>query len=199
MLTLEFLMKIAITIAFGLLCIPNSVHAQAFGVVAGAPVSNYAPTPTKEKFTFRIKVPNPNSEFEEYIALATPNAGICKVTGIGKNHNNDSYGNSIRQSFETLQSALSEKYGQSKSYDFLKSGSIWKDDNDFAMGLVKNERNLVSFWDSQNSSGNFGKLSGIMLKAHALGSSTTYLNLDYEFNNLSKCRENLDEVENKGL
>jgi hypothetical protein len=189
---------------FGILLIAiflfnNYANAQAFGVQMGDSVLKYGGTATEHKNEYRIRVPIPNSEFDFYIAKATSQTGICSVLGLGKTHENDSYGIDIRSTYEHLQDAMTAKYGLFKSYDFLSAGSIWKNPNDSAMAFYKHEKHLASFWSSEYSSINLGNLESIGLIVHALNSSDTYLNLKYEFKNINKCNEIMDSNDNAGL
>src|SRR5688572_26710303 len=103
-------------VAFALLCfVSTPLCAQAFGVNMGDPIGKYSGKATDNKNQYRITVPLPNKEFEFYLAVATPSTGICKVSGVGHNHENDDYGTRVRAAFEDLRSALGAKYGNSKS------------------------------------------------------------------------------------
>lgn len=171
---------------------------EAFGVKMGAPLSSLHVLKNVTSNIYQISVTTPNSEFESYDVLAVPGFGVCKITGIGKTHEGDSYGSDIRSAFDELNSALTEKYGHPKSYDFLNAGSIWNDPKDFAMALKQNERHLTSFW-SISEGANVPAGETIMLDAKGLGSSDTYLTLGYEFPNFEACKAKLDAADNSGL
>lgn len=182
-----------------LLCWPTFASAQAFGVVEGAPVSRYGGTPTGGRDQFEIKVPQPNSEFDSYVAYATPETGICAVAGLGRTHESDNYGYAVRSAFERLRLALRGRYGPSKDFDFLHSGSIWKDANEFGWSLYKKERSLSSYWDREEGSINLGSVDSIVLRAYGLESDKTYVSLRYEFTNHATCFQAGESKDNAGL
>ena len=62
-------------------------------------------------------------------------------------------------------------------------GSIWKEPNDWMMGLKQKERTLVAFWDEETGADMSSTVANIMLEANATSSSSGYLSLSYEFDN----------------
>ena len=179
--------------------VPQLASAQAFGVQQGEQVSKYGGKPTDQPNIYEIKAPQPNNEFESYLVTATPITGICKITGIGKSHASDDYGNEIKSIFLSFKTVLSNKYGNSKNFDFLKSGSIWTEPREYGWSLYKKERTLTSFWDDTEGSVNLNRIKGIMLNANAISPSVTYLTLTYEFRNIDKCNQISASDNNAGL
>jgi hypothetical protein len=176
-----------------------SAHAQAFGVHMGDPVSRYGGTPTGIANQYKITVPQPHGEFKSYFVTATPQTGICAVSGGGRMHENDKSGFAVRSSFKSLHGALSARYGKSKDFDFLHAGALWKEPHEFSWSLYKEERTLSSFWDDKQRSQNLGEIETIGLWAEAVSSTGTYLILRYEFRNLAKCRAIMEGKDNSGL
>jgi hypothetical protein len=192
-------MKSACLVALSVLFAPSAVHAQAFGVVPGTPVSKYAATPKKDKNYYNIKAPTPNSEFIDYVAYATQADGVCKVIATGKGYEGDSTGATIRKSFRFFKESLIEKYGKSFDFDYIKSTSIWKADNDFAQALSNHDRRLVSIWQQITGSTMQGSVRMIVLEANASNSTTTNLKISYEFDNIDKCSAREAKADAKGL
>ena len=193
------------TISFALLFLvgsfgpfANGASAQAFGVNMGDSVSNYSAEKLDDGL-YGIAVPQPNSEFERYVATATAETGICRIAAVGKDHENDSYGNSVRTAYKSIQQALSQRYGNALKQDFLLSGSIWNEPDEFGWSLYKKERILASFWDDEEGSDLPPSVQAIVLAAKSVEPSTTYLQLYYEFSNYGKCKEIIDEKDNAGL
>ncbi len=83
----------------------------------------------------------------------------------------------------TVAKQIEVVYGPSKVFDFLKYGSIWKEPNDWMMGLKQKERTLVAFWDDETGADMSSTVANIMLEANATSSSSGYLSLSYEFDN----------------
>lgn len=71
-------MKIS-TIAFVLLAIPSASFAEPFGINQGDEISKLKVLSQRSIKTFRIEVPVPNSNFEDYGVVATPVHGVCAV------------------------------------------------------------------------------------------------------------------------
>jgi hypothetical protein len=181
--------------------ISSPAFGQAFGVRQGDPVSKYLgehaagiANPTY----YKIKVPEPNNEFESYAAVATPQTGICRVTGLGKTHYED-YGAETRSAFMSLKDALSSRYGRANLYDFLRTGALWDEPREWGWSIYKKERTLAAIWVASSGASLPQGISGVMLEVKAIAPSKTYVVLSYEFTNFEKCKALTDQTNNQGL
>lgn len=190
-------MRTILFIGLFALAFPQSSNAQAFGVRMGDSVANYAGTPGSGKGQYKIKVPQPNSEFESYLALTTPETGICAVTGLGRDHK-DAYGSEIRASYNKLKSVLTERYGDVEEYDFLKFKSIWNKPNEFNWGIYKQERTLAAFWKGGTSPQN-ENIESVGMIVKSVNPDSAYISLRYEFRNIDRCMETKNKTDNAGL
>lgn len=178
--------------------------AQAFGVKMGTSIAEFSAaekiedTGPLKRYQVRT-LPSPHSEFESYVLSATAAQGVCAVMGVGEDHTGDKFGVSVRGSYGELKSALTAKYGRGKEYDFVHSGALWDDSDEFAMSLKQGERSLAIFWSRENGSDMPEDLYAISLSAGATDSSTTYLKLTYEFANVERCRAEQTRRDNSGL
>jgi hypothetical protein len=174
----------ALTIYF-----PVVAEAGPFGIDAGSNVSIYSGRPSSVKGAFKIVVPKPHDEFESYTAISTTETGICKVWGVGRNHSDDRYGSSVRDTYQRLKETLEAKYGQGRQFDYLKAGALWKNSNEWVMAIRQNERTLVTYWTVENMGAPLPDgIVAITLEVKALSSDTAYLDLTYEFSNFKRCR-----------
>jgi hypothetical protein len=177
--------RVAVGIA-GFYFATSAAIAGPFGLDFGAPITNTKIVRQVDATTYYISPPEPNSEFESYAVVATPNDGICKIIGIGKTHIGAGE-TEIRAAFDSLTSALTLKYGTpSNSFDFLHVGAIWKNPGEFAMSLRQHERSLVSFWDLGIT--NTNQIGSILLEADGTARDKTFLRLGYEGRNYKSCR-----------
>ena len=192
-----WLIAVAVVLQSGT-AVQSQESGGAFGVAMGQPVSSLKVVKKLQGNTYEVEVPKPNSEFEEYIVMAAPNTGVCKISALGKTHLNDRYGSDVRSAFDHLHAALVVRYGTAKDFDFLRAGSIWNDPQDFHMGVLKKERTLTSFWDRDNGSTLPVQLTSIMLDTRAV-SSGPYVALSYEFANFGKCKSVADSSNDAGL
>jgi hypothetical protein len=123
--------------------------------------------------------PKPHPAFETYQVMISPKLGLVKILAIGNTIGTNRYGNEIQTAFIETQEALVNNYGTpGVSYDFLRSGSIWAEHEDWMMGLAKGERVLATFWTPTNSPNH---ITSIELEANALSMEKGYLDLGYEF------------------
>jgi hypothetical protein len=190
---------IALSVLFSLLA--TTAHAQAFGVVMGAPASRYGgKVVTASPYYFRISVPDPNDEFESYAVLATPETGICKVSAIGRTHSNDEYGTQVKAKFKDLESALAEKYGRPREFDFLKSGALWDGPREWVWSVYKHERTLASYWLTSTGASLPSPVEAIQLDTRSVDpSSGAYVALSYEFSNFDACKKIIARSDSSGL
>lgn len=185
-----------------MLALPHVASAQAFGVKMGDSVARYGGRlagDAKSPNYFRITVPVPNRAFESYTAYSTPETGICKVTGLGVTHQNDPYGSKTKQSFSGLQKGLRARYGASSDIDYLKSGAMWNEPNEWVWSIDKEERMLVSYWLPSAGSSLPPGVTGIKLETNALSPTEPYIVLSYEFANFARCLELMQRQDNQGL
>lgn len=170
--------------------IPLSVAAGPLGLDMGTPLDtlqakvklktegpNYYSTPS---------LPDGHPDFNDYRLVITPKHGLCKFSAWTPGISTSVYGNELLSSFDRLYSALTAKYGSAKRFDFLRSGSIWKDDRDWMMALLKKERSLVAYWTEKELQLP-DNISAIKLEAYANNTSTGMIALGYEFKNASDC------------
>src|SRR5690606_15796845 len=79
--------------------------------------------------------PKSNSAFERYVMVISPVVGLCQIRAIGKDITVNSFGSQLRSEYAGLQSSLTNIYGPPETLDTLIPGSIWKDPDDWMMGL----------------------------------------------------------------
>jgi hypothetical protein len=143
-------------------------------------------------------LPKGHSDFEMYQLVITPKHGLCKVIALSKDVSTSVYGEGLKDKHEKLETAVSQKYGHAKRYDFLQSGSIWNESRDWMMGLLKNERTLAAYWTDEASELP-DNIHAIALKAHALRTEIGYIELGYEFKNSDECIDWIRSQENSSL
>ncbi|MGE5570922.1 MAG: hypothetical protein ACM3S5_17955 [Rhodospirillales bacterium] len=123
--------------------------------------------------------PRPHSSFENYLLTFSRDRGLVWLKAIGRNIRTSSYGNELQVEFRAVREAISGNYGEAKTYDFLRAGSIWDEPRDWMMGLLRKERILTAYWLDRSRLSNH--VQGIRLEAKALSTGQGYLVLTYEF------------------
>jgi hypothetical protein len=179
--------------------IGTAASAGPFGIEQGQPLSSLKVLKHVRGNYYTVTVPSPHSNFEAYTVLVTPEDGVCKIAAIGKTLEGDAEGYEARRVYDNLKAGLQAKYGKSKDFDFLHSGSIWNKPNEWAMSLKQKERSLSSFWDQESGSTLPPDINSIMLDANAVSSTGTYVNVSYEFSNFSRCKNRIDKANNSVL
>jgi hypothetical protein len=119
-------------------------------------------------------------DFERYIVNISPTYGVYRLLAVSKGIPTSSFGTDLKNKFYEIQKGLSSVYGESKTFDFLKVGSIWNQDRDWMMALKNEERYLDAFWDRESNSNLPDNLHGVWLRAQANSSSEGYFRLQYE-------------------
>jgi hypothetical protein len=195
-------MKRLATLAF-LLLVANQVVAAQFGLESGASLEQIKAITTLKQvkpFVYSAsKVPNGHAAFDDYRLLITPNQGLCKIVAWTPAITSNSFGETIKSKFSELFNALTEKYGNSKTYDFLREGSIWDDPQDWMMGLAKGDRTLTAYWDDEEKSSLPPDVESISLEAVGANSETGGISLTYEFKNFGACSAWIKTQENSSL
>jgi hypothetical protein len=151
-------------------------------------------------------VPKPHLMFESYSLLFSPTVGLVKILALSVIIDTDDFGDQIRSAYDDISTALQQAYGQPNySFDFLQSGSIWHERNEFMWGLYKKERTLATAWDNTSETNGTApivrhalpnQIANISLQAVALDvdPNKADLILAYEFNGFNQYA---DEVAKK--
>jgi len=172
--------------------------ALAFGASAAGPfgfergmtkeqiialVGNYAVKQTNDDALLLTRAPKPHPDFDQYMVTISPERGLLKISAIGITIQTNRYGTVLKAAFDEVRTAVASTYGPpSKDFNFLRSGSIWNEPEDWMMGLVKEERVLASYWDKELPN----HIVGIVLEANTLSTEKGYLVLRYEFAGFSE-------------
>lgn len=175
---------------FGLNMGESTSQIKARGVIL-KPVSRYV-------FSAR-SLPSGNTLFDDYRLIIAPKSGLCKITAWISEITDSPYGDSTRAKYESLYRALSAKYGNSKSFDFLRTDSIWNNPREWMMSLYQKERTLAAYWDAEEGSRLPANLKSIKIEAYASSSSTSMISVGYEFNNVKSCFAEKDALDQQNL
>jgi hypothetical protein len=147
--------------------------------------------PSRAEKVELLTVPRPHAAFESFTLMFSAKDGLLKIIAYGKDIRTNGFGEAVRTSFDELRDAVSQTYGKpGKSIDFVRTGSIWHEPEDFMMGLLKEERNLAVMWDTALPN----SIHAIVLEANALSRDKGYLTLTYEFQGWG---EFVDEMKKK--
>jgi hypothetical protein len=173
--------------------IPGAVTA-AFGLKMGMTlaelkaITTFNPVQKTSGGYQAESLPNGDAaEFRSYGFFVSPKQGLCKVFGIGKTVDTGSDGSDLRMVFQRVEDRLKAKYGPpTLAADYLNSGSIWHEPNEWMMALKLKERQLATFWQYESGS--------IEVIANSVGSNQGWVMLQYEFPNFKACKTELDNA-----
>lgn len=137
---------------------------------------------------YRVKhTPKSNSAFETFALVISPTVGLCQIRAIGKTITTNRFGHQLKSDFDELKSSLASIYGVPKTLDMLMPGSIWKDPDDWMMGLYKKDRNLMAEWEGTAKAPLKNSLESVVIEARALGTDSGFVMLQYSFTNQPQC------------
>ena len=174
---------------------PTFAAAQPFGIVMGQKVETLQAEKTERDFIYKVKPPKSHPEMDFYLVTATPTQGVCLVKGVGVDHSNDSFGFKVKETADSISKQISATYG-SVFYlnDFLERGSIWQDPKYWTMAIRKNERYYQYVWRKSKKSALASDVSEILETVSATSSETTYLTVQFTFNNHAACKAEMDST-----
>lgn len=169
-------------ILISVLAVSSVLFAGPFGLHKGMSLRDIDKHPKKlSENAYEVKVPKPNKDFDMYTAIVDPKKGLVKIRAIGKTIKANSFGDQLRDKFETYESKLINLYGKNTKYDFVKSGSMWDDSQYFMIGLEAEERYLSAYWNEEEGSTLKDDITSVTLDTIALNLSEGYITLTYEF------------------
>lgn len=178
-----------------------------FGLEAGLTQKNIEdmigaklkPLPDSVNLYTSDTLPKQNADFEMYGLLISPKAGLCQIRAVGKNIDTDSYGLALKSRFEDLSSSLSSLYGKAETTDLVLEGSIWKEPQDWMMGLNKKERFLSATWKGTKETPLKNNIDTISIEARANSSLKGYVYLQYSFTNNDVCQAEIEGAKKSSL
>lgn len=197
---MNFCGRIAVALSF--VCLwggTASAQGQAFGIAEGTPLKDLKVIKENGNGRYRIEPNIPRSEFDQYYVIISPKTGVCKIVGAGVTQDNDAYGTKTKSTFNEISKEIDLKYGPSAKYDFLNSGSIWNQQREWAMSILKNERTLTRFWTQKNKSKLPVGVRVIELEVDAETQDKTYIRLSFEFDSYDKCANEINEAGSKAF
>lgn len=124
--------------------------------------------------------PKPHGAFELY-GLTFGRDGLLRVAALGKDIKTNGFGDNVRFDFEDLLKPLTALYGSPHRLDFLRPGSIWREGEDWMMGILKEERILAAYWLKSRGVNLPNSIRDISFQARAASTSLGYVALTYEF------------------
>ena len=198
--------RVEVTTAFLLvLLIPGLGQAQApgpFGLTMGmSKVAIEAVTGSKleavegESNMYRTEtVPRNLDRVDFYTLVVLPNAGLCQIRVAGMTINSSSHGIEIQTEYRRLRDAVANTYGKYGEADFLRSGSIWDEPEDWMMALRRNERVLQAAYDAEEGSTMRNNVKEILLDAMAVNTSSGWISLQYKFENEEECQAEINQA-----
>ena len=142
-------------------------------------------------------VPTPHSDFESYFFRFSEKSGLCSIGAIGKDITTGGAGTELKSQFDTIDEALTNKYGKGKKFDYTtdrySSLEFWM------LELLQKNRTLAKYWDREEKSNLPDWLTSISIEAKASDIHTGYISLRYEFSNIDQCISESKSNANKGL
>ncbi len=128
---------------------------------------------------YLISPHKPHPLFETYIVRISKSRGVYFIKSVGKTIQTSIYGDDVKSGFQAVKDGLEKAYGPCSVIDFLRSGSIWDEPEDWMMALLKDERYLVASWGVQYGSKLPSDLSTIIIAAKAMSLNSGYIGVEY--------------------
>ncbi|MBB1492887.1 hypothetical protein H5395_15430 [Paracoccus sp. MC1854] len=163
----------------------GGVSAAPFGI-------NYeADTPEKlgcesiKSNFYRCKtLPAMHPDMEYYVIQYEPTVGFCMIKGVGINISDNRFGYKTQALTDRVADQVKRKYGTPQKLDYLKTGSIWDEPEDWMMGIKIQERSYAYLW---SPSPPIEGIEGIIVGAHALDAETGYVNVEFHTPRTDEC------------
>lgn len=153
-----------------------NIKLSPFGITLGDKFDKNIQIIKLSDDTFEVNPSKPISYFATYMVLLNKDELVSKIIAISDTFKNDDYCASSKNSYSKLEDTLTEKYGKAKhNFDFLHSGSIWKESKYYKMSLINNERTHSTYWIINKNT--------IVIEEKA-DSNGCYIKLSYENNDL---------------
>ena len=155
-----------------------------FGYEMGQAISGEPDGQTDSGFLYQFS-PKEFTGWAWVVAEYTHQTGVYAVTALKLVEDGDDYGLAHRAAADSLVEILTKKYGAFEKADFLRTGSIWDEPNEWLMGISENER-LYAYEKEGAIEGNLERIY-VSVRDNGIG-------LHYFFNNYDAGKEAASEV-----
>jgi hypothetical protein len=131
------------------------------------------------------RAPSQPAGFSDFVLYFSNKDGLLKVVGNTAGIATFGSGYELNSRYNSLLDQLAATYGPpTKSFNFLESGSVWKDPGDFMRGLLKSERHLDAYWLNETALSAKGYES-MAIRAYALRNDKGWVSVAYELDGWS--------------
>lgn len=163
-----------------------------FGVSMGDDPMKLGCAPLTAAGTYRCNtLPKAHSAFEGYVLKSTEQTGVCWIKAVGLDVNVNSAGSEIRMQVDQLAEQISITYGKAAPLDWLQTGSIWDEYEEWMMALSKGERIYSYEWDARGKK----NLTQVYLAAVTSRADQAYAVAEFSFSNKTECDDILKRKE----
>lgn len=170
-----------------------------FGVAMGEDASKYPdcmPMPHDANAYVCKALRKSHPDFGSFLLISPKETGVCKVVAMGHDIDDNGSGDRTREAADKIAQQLVTIYGQwTKKFDFLHAGALFKEDNDWLMALMRQERSYIFDWMPDTMAPTPTGVVSVLLEAHAKSLDRGFVTLDFEFSNFPKCKEILKSAE----
>ena len=175
--------------------------AGPFGIEQGMQKNQLKIVRGSGDFKYQIQPPKQHPDFKIYRVTLHPSTGVCRLFVMGKTISANAYGEQLRSQFNKIKGQLEQTYGKNKVHDYLKTGSMWKEPQEWMQSLNQGERVLSAFWDKEAGSSMKDNIKQIGLHVMSLDTSSAlslvndkgYLGLMYTFRNDDDCQQAIEK------
>lgn len=184
---------------------PVKTYDGPFGLAAGISLSELRAMgfegDESAPGVFRGKPPKPFSDPGDYVVMASPKAGLCRIRATFDVNNINGAGDQLKSKVDRLAETMQIKYGTpSDKVDFIARDVYRRNPEFWMMGLKEDSVMYGYDWIAGKTQQPMPKgLSSIEIVATALNSSSGLAAVHYNFDNSTECMAELKEQKSSAL
>ena len=195
----NILLSSAIITTLSLFSVTQGLAQTAFGLTLGQTLPDGA-EPSSSDGRYNLTPPKTHSLFDFYNVYFHQDYGICRIIAYGKDNEDDKYGTDAKSQYNRIKRSLNKKYKSNETlketneYEFLKTNALYKDDDDFAISIEKEDRYHETHWNFKDSD-----LETISLRINSISYQETYIVLNYYASFETDCMDKIRSVDEDAL
>lgn len=179
------MLKVSLTAALSLAFTTSLAPAGPFGFELDSfNPESYDCAQIQGSFYRCANPPKKHPDIERYIVQFIPGIGACFIKGISVDISDSRYGYNTRSAIDGIYDQLKGKYGDAEKFDFLRSGSVWDEPEDWMMGLTEDERVYAYMWKLPSP---IDGISSLGIFANGLGSDTAFWSVEFSTPKSATC------------
>ncbi|MFZ6655892.1 hypothetical protein [Undibacterium sp. TJN19] len=186
--------------------VPQKIYEGPFGLAMGISTDELTRDigfvkDADTSYFFTGKAPKPIPGVENYIAIALPNLGLCKIVASATYETVNDTGAQLKQGADKFKEMMETKYGApSKKVDFANQDVYRRNPQFWMMASKEDSASYGYLWLEKKDNLKLpNNIVSIGIFAQATSMKAGFVKISYEFSNFTECQKEMKKAKAANL